>query len=298
MLQKIFNFSKKNLIGIDISSTHVKLLELNNYKKEFEIIAHANIEFGNDLQANNENDVLIAALKKAVLESKTKTKNVAVALTHSAIINKTINLNCKLNNQEIDQLIALNAEKYLGLCLDSVGIDYCIDNNNLQIVAVRKERINKIISLLTAANLTPKIVDIDSFALERAIRATNNLSNKIIAAINLNSKSILMCVLDSKKLLYANEVFFEESQLNNAELIILQIKKLLLLFSSTQNIAVQQIILCGEKNLNPVQLENLKSEININVNYALPFAQAKLCNSSAMMICYGLALRKFIHENN
>lgn len=311
MFKTIFNKSK-NLIGIDITRNSIKLLELEKQAKtkNVKIIAYANINCAkslNEKNDNNESEILIDALKKAILEADTKTKEVAVALTHTAIINKTIALNCKLSKDELDKFVNLNAKKYIESDLDSVSYDYSLTDDKLQIIAVRKERTDKLITILKSAGLNAKVIDLNSFALERAHREKNQI-NCLTAIINIEVGSILICIVDQNKILYTNETFIDDTKFQTDTEIIQLIKKVLYVGNSVNKSGLEKIILCGNKASNPALINTLSAELNISVNMADPFSSIKIDNSldekklaeagAGMMICYGLALRKFTYEYN
>lgn len=318
MLKNLFNSNKNSLLGVDVGQNSVKLIELKKRKKQLELVAYANVAFDAKVSRSNESKIISKAIKTAIFQSKTKVRNAAIALSHSAIISKTVSLNCKLTAAEIEKFVSLNAEKQIGYSLDKVGIDYCVAENideygaanksTLQIVAVRKERIDKCIALLNEAGLEAKIIDIDSFALERATRMQVIDEDKIIAAINLDFGSILLCVLDNKKLLYANEVFIDDNELQSAAQIVVQIKKIVQMCMLSQHMQIRQIYLSGEKANNNILLATVTEELKIPTCLANPFEFIKIYNvtdeiklkqiGSSMLISCGLALRKFSHDFN
>lgn len=164
----------KNLLGIDVSTNAIRLVELSYVGSDYKVEACVHIPLNTPIS----DDLITATLKQAVEQARCKTKNVAIALAHSAIIFKEIKTASGLSDQEIEDFLQFNIEKYIDEPADSISFDYQLieapikadEHMMLRLIAVRRERVEKCLKLLQEANLCPKIIDIDSYALERAAR--------------------------------------------------------------------------------------------------------------------------------
>ncbi|CAL7961935.1 hypothetical protein GAMM_20001 [Gammaproteobacteria bacterium] len=155
----------------------------------------------------------------------------------------------------------------------------------------------KCIKLLRAANLCPKIVDIDSYALERAIRRQLKDIAGLIAIINIDVGAILIVIIDAEKIVYAHEDFMRMEEMRSVAQIIMQLKlKLQLVFAALHQ-PLEKIVLAGEKAVLPELRATVNDKFNVQTIIAdpffgmnLPFAVSQNI-TSAMLISCGLALR-------
>src|SRR3989344_3810138 len=106
----LFSRQSPPLLGIDISSSSVKLVELG-------WITDGNIE---------KFDEVADALRRLVKKSGTRTKNVALALPPSAVITKKITLPGGMTEQELEVQVESEANQYIPFSLDEVSLDFCV----------------------------------------------------------------------------------------------------------------------------------------------------------------------------
>lgn len=305
-LLQIIKPKTKSLLGIDITTNSIRLVELsllgpNNYQVE------ACINVALDTPASN--DLIAKELKKIFSHTRFKTKNVAVALSHSAIIFKEIKIASELTNKEIEDFLLLNIEKYIGEPINNLSFDYQIikptiktdEHTVLKLITVRRERVEKYIELLKAINLYPKIVDIDSYALERVIRKQFKNIAGLIAIINIDGRAILIVVINGEKVEYAHEDFINTDQLESPVQIIMQLKSKMQLVFATLHQPLEKIILAGEKAVLPELREIISTLFNVQTITIDPFLGMQLSPTISqeslqtiaptMLISCGLALR-------
>ena len=135
MLEKLGNigflskFGKKanTLLGVDISSTSIKILQLspsgNKYKVDNYVIrplpANAVVEKNiSDIDSVGE------CIAQAVSILKPSVRDAAVAVAGSAVITKTIEMNAALSDTEMENQIVVEADQYIPYPLDEVSIDF------------------------------------------------------------------------------------------------------------------------------------------------------------------------------
>jgi len=127
------NFSLGNkqasLVGLDISSTSVKLLELSKSNSAYKVESYA-VE---PLPANAMNDKSLQdveavgeAIKRAVKKSGSKRKFAAVAVPSAMVITKVIQMPAGLKDSELEAQIQLEADQYIPYSLDEVNLDHQI----------------------------------------------------------------------------------------------------------------------------------------------------------------------------
>jgi type IV pilus assembly protein PilM len=291
----------KGLLGIDITANAIRLVKLSCFGSNYQVEVCVNIT----LDLHPSDDLIIATLKKALKQAQCSAKNAAVALAHSAIIFKEIKIASGLSDKEIEAFLQFNIEKYIGESANSISFDYQIiktpiktaDYVILRLITVRRERVEKCIKLLCAADLCPKIVDIDSYALERAIRRQFREIAGLIAIINIDVGAILIVVIDAKQIVYAHEDFMHAEDMQSVAQIIMQLKLKLQLAVAALHQPLEKIVLSGEKALLPKLRDAVNDQFNVQTIIADPFFGMKLSSAVSqnimpvMSIGCGLALR-------
>src|SRR4051794_29752740 len=129
-LGSLFNRQLAPLLGLDISSSSVKLVELGRDKAGNLILERCAIEpleRGWISDGNVEKfDEVADAMRRAVKKSGTRTKNVAMALPPSAVITKKIVLPGGLTDQDLEAQVEAEANQYIPFSLEEVSLDFCV----------------------------------------------------------------------------------------------------------------------------------------------------------------------------
>ena len=182
-LGSLFRREPAPLLGIDISSSSVKLVELGRDKSGRLVVERCAIETlerGWVNEGNIENfDEVAGALRRLVHKCSTRTKNVALALPSSAVITKKITLPGGMTEQELEVQVESEANQYIPFSLDEVSLDFCVIGPNknapeevdVLLAASRREKVQDRQALAEAAGLKAVIVDIESYAARLAAGA-------------------------------------------------------------------------------------------------------------------------------
>ena len=124
------------MLGLDVSSSSVKLVELGRDargKLVLERCAIEPLERGWITDGNVEKfDEVAEAVRRVVRKSGTRTKNVALALPPSAVITKKIVLPGGMSEQELEIQVESEANQYIPFSLDEVSLDFCVDRAERQ----------------------------------------------------------------------------------------------------------------------------------------------------------------------
>ncbi len=227
----VFRFRKKQatVLGIDITTTVVKLLELskrgNNYKVESYMVTPLPRDAVVDRHLANV-AVISEAIKKAVERSGTRLKQAAVAVGGSSVITKLITLPADLTDDEMVEQIIIEAEQYIPYGIDEVNFDFEIEylnemdssRVNVLLAASRKENVDDRVLALSLAGLKAKIVDIEAFAIENAFTLLANqlpysTENKTIVVIEIGASLTTLHVLYNGRAIYTREQNFGGKQL-------------------------------------------------------------------------------------
>nr|WP_281273364.1 pilus assembly protein PilM [Sinobacterium caligoides] len=216
------------LLGIDISSTSVKLLEVScsGGRYKIESYAVAALPPGAVVEKNiTDIDGVSAAIDKATQLSKTKVKQAAVAVAGSAVILKNIEMDAALNDDDMEQQIIHEADQYIPYALDEVAIDFDVlgtvegneDLASVLLAACRKENVDNRVSALERAGLQPKVVDIEAFAMERSyqlVRSNQNLSDEqVVAVVDIGATMTTLNIFHRGQSVYTREQLFGGKQL-------------------------------------------------------------------------------------
>lgn len=217
------------LLGIDISSTSVKLLEIgkngNRYRVESygveplppNAVVEKNI---NDAEAVGE------VIKRVVAKSRTGTKHAAVAVAGSAVITKTIQMAAGLSEQELESQITVEADQYIPYPLDEVSIDFEVqgpseqnpDQVDVLLAACRKENVELREDSLEIGGLEAKVVDVEAYAMERAFELIDaqmdaDVDERTVAVVDIGATMTTLSVLAEGKTIYTREQLFGGKQL-------------------------------------------------------------------------------------
>ena len=204
-------FSKKSnvLLGLDISSTSVKLLELSKANDRYRVESYAVEPLPpNAVVEKNISDVegVGEAIKRVLSRSKTGTRHAAVAVAGSAVITK--------------------ADQYIPYPLDEVAIDFEVqglsDRNPEQVevllAACRKENVEMREAALELGSVKPMVVDIEAHAMKRAFELLkpqlgSNPEDLVVAIIDIGATMTTLSVLADDKSIYTREQLFGGKQL-------------------------------------------------------------------------------------
>lgn len=225
-------FKRQNppLIGLDISSSAIKLVELSQDGQGIWILercASEPLEADCVVDGNIEKfDEVSDALKRLLKKSGTRAKHVALALSHSSVITKRIILPGNLSEQELEVQVESEASQYIPFPLDEVSLDFCIigpNEKNLSdvdvlLAATRKEKVEERNNLAVLVGLTPMVMDVESYASRLAAgrwisQLPNEGANDLIALIKVGARSFSLQVLRNDEILHDSEQGFGGAQL-------------------------------------------------------------------------------------
>lgn len=167
---------QKQVVGVDIGSSAVKVIELKKTKEGYELIS-AGVEA---LPAETVVDGAImgalevgAALDKIYTESKIKKKDVATSVSGHSVIVKKIQMPI-LEDDELYDEVHRTADQHIPFDLADVNLDYQVlgpsaqgDQYDVLLVAVKKEKINQYLGALMGRRQLA-VVDVDAFAVQNS----------------------------------------------------------------------------------------------------------------------------------
>ncbi|MDH3353614.1 MAG: pilus assembly protein PilM [Chromatiales bacterium] len=217
------------ILGLDISTTAVKLLELSRSGDQYRVESYS-VE---PLPPNSIVEKSIAdvegvgdAIKRAVKRSGTKAKFAAAAVAGSAVITKVISMPASISEDEMEGQIELEADQYIPFPLDEVNLDFetigrSIDDPEkieVLLAASRSENVDVRVDAIDIGGLTAKIIDIEAYAIENAFslireQMPDHGLDKTIAIVDIGATMTTMSVLHDLKTVYTREQTFGGKQL-------------------------------------------------------------------------------------
>ena len=314
----LFKSQHRSILGIDISSTSVKVLEISRTGDKYCVEGYGRVILPEQAMEGNvikDADAVASSIKKLLITTNLTCREAACAVPESTAISKIIQINDSLSVQEIEELVVIEADKYIPYPIDEINIDFNVIGPSLKnsamldvlIVASRSENVSNRVDVLNRAGLVAKVVDVESYAVERAsqllrpelpaggdkknitivdIGATYTHGMKIIFSREeeFGGKQLIDAVMQRYGM-QRQEAFVaieqgslpddyeSETLLPFKELILLQVKRSLQFFFSTSHYTfVDHIILAGGVAKLPGIAELLQEHINIPTSIANPFA--------------------------
>jgi type IV pilus assembly protein PilM len=224
-LGSLANFGKKSstLLGVDISSTSVKILQLsavgNSYRVDNYVIR--SLPANSVVEKNiSDIDAVGECIGAAVSILKPSIKEAAVAVAGSAVITKTIEMNAALTDSEMENQIVVEADQYIPYPLDEVSIDFerqKLSERNPELVEVllaacRRENVDSRVTALEIGGLEAKVVDIEAYAIERAYtllaEQLGSDDDQTVAIVDIGSMMTTLNVILQGKTIYTREQMF------------------------------------------------------------------------------------------
>ncbi len=218
-----FKRKAKALVGLDISSTSVKLLELSRHGNGYRVESYGvkALPIGSVVEKNISDEGAVAeAIRQVVSQSKCKLKDAAVAVAGSSVITKVIDMPAGMDEDALESQITIEADQYIPFPLDEVSIDFevqgAVDDNPEQVkvllAACRRENVELRASVLEDSGLHPKVVDVEAYTIERAYpliaQEWIDQENVLIAIVDIGATMMTLSVLLNGVTIYTREQLF------------------------------------------------------------------------------------------
>lgn len=226
----IFNPKARPLIGLDISTSAVKMVELTESGKDaYRVERYAIEQLPRDavVDGNIANlEAVAESVRRCWTRLGTSTKYVAMSLPTAAVITKKIILPANLREMEMEVQVESEANQYIPFALDEVNLDFQVlgpapsspDEVEVLIAASRKEKVEDRVASAEAAELKPIVMDVESFAMQAAFELLRpQLSaegkDQIVALVDIGAVATKVMVLRGDQPVYSREQAFGGGQL-------------------------------------------------------------------------------------
>ncbi len=218
------------LLGVDISSTAVKLLQLGQVGARYRV-EHYAIEPlpPNAVVEKNlvEVEAVGEAIRRAWVRSGAKIKTAVAAVAGSAVMTKIITMPADLDEGDLESQVQAEANQYIPYPIDEVSLDFEVlglvkDNPemiNVILAASRTENVDMRVAALDMGGLVAKVIDIEAFAVENAFALiADQLSisrDAVVALVDIGAAMTTLSVLWQQRSIYSREQVFGGKQLTD-----------------------------------------------------------------------------------
>ena len=228
MLAGLLKKKNKTLLGVDISSTSVKILELSQSNGRYQVESYASEPLPANAvveQSIGDEEAVGLVIKKALGKAKASSKVAAIAVAGSAVITKNIDMDEGLSDNEMDYQIRIEADQYIPYPLEEVALDWQIQgpsempgNVDVLLAACRLENVELRKDALEIGGLETGIVDIEAFCTERSFELVKSQLDDdedvdTVAIIDIGATMTTLSVLNQGKTIYTREQLFGGKQL-------------------------------------------------------------------------------------
>lgn len=230
VLEGLFRPKTPPLIGADISSSAIKMVEIADAGKGMYRVERYAIEplpKDSVVEGNINNlDAVSDALKRCHKRLGSGIKNLALALPNAAVITKKILVPAGQSVEDLELQVETEANQYIPFALDEVNLDFQVlgpapnspEDVEVLIAASRKEKIEDRVASAEAAGLKALVMDVDVFAaqtafelIERGLPEKGKDQN--IAVVEVGASMMAVNVLRNDQSIYMREQPFGGNQL-------------------------------------------------------------------------------------
>jgi type IV pilus assembly protein PilM len=228
---------KNQLVGLDIGSNSIKLVEIDSGKrglilKNFGIISlpqNAIVE-----GSIKEMEIVASAIKTLYKNLKVKNKNVATAISGYSVIVKKISIS-KRDESELEKTIQEEAEQYIPFDINDVNLDFEILGNeaipagdekekekeksdlmDIMLVAAKKDIVEDYSSLMQLTGLSPLVMDVDAFALQNAFEISFDDAAGCYAIVNIGAEELGINAIKNGVSIFTRDSSYGGYQINEA----------------------------------------------------------------------------------
>ncbi len=213
----MFGKRKKQVVGCDVGSSAIKIVELKSLKNdEFQLVHAAAAELSPEAIVDGaimDSSLVVEALTGLISENGIKNSKFGGSLSGHSVIIKKIQLP-SMTEAELAESIQWEAEQYIPFDINDVNLDYVVldtgssDTMDVLLVAVKRDRINDYTSVIVQAGKEPVLVDVDVFAVQNAFEANYSSHGETVALVNVGASVMNINVLHDGNSVFWRDVAF------------------------------------------------------------------------------------------
>jgi type IV pilus assembly protein PilM len=201
-----FGNQKKQIIGVDIGSCSIKLVQLRESKGVYHLLALGVAPLPPDAIVDGaimDSSTVVEVIDNLVKSLNLKVKNIATSISGHSVIIRKIKLPI-MTEEEMEVSIQWEAEQYIPFEISEVNLDFQIlgpDPNdhsqmNVILVAAKKDFVNDYVAVFNECGLNPTVLDIDCFAMENSFEVNNQIDEQgVVALVNMGASAMNVNIL-------------------------------------------------------------------------------------------------------
>lgn len=226
----ILNPKARSLVGLNISSSAIKMVELSGSRSagyQLECYAIETLPEGAVVDGNIVNlDGAADTIERCWRRLGTSTKYVAMALPTAAVITKKIILPAGLRDAEMEVQVESEANQYIPFTLEEVNLDFQVigpapsgaDEVEVLIAASRKEGVEDRVACAEAAKLKPVVMDVESYAALAAFdlvrdQFPGDVGSMVFVLVDVGASAMKVTAIKGDQQIYNREQAFGGNQL-------------------------------------------------------------------------------------
>jgi type IV pilus assembly protein PilM len=187
----------KNLIGVDIGSSAIKVCQLRDTRKGYGLmrlgfapLPPQTIVDGHVMNSQ----AVIEGLGRVFADARIRQREIALSISGQAVIIRKITVPM-MTPAELDEQIQWEAEQHIPFDIKDVHVDYEVlrrrpeaGQMDLLLVAAKRDEINDYTQIARSAKLKPMVVDIDAFTVQNLFELNRGIpQDQTFAIINVGA---------------------------------------------------------------------------------------------------------------
>jgi len=221
----VFGKRKRQVVGCDVGSAAIKMVELKPLKNgEFQLLHAATAQLSPEAIVDGaimDSSLVVEALSRLIAENGIKNPHFGGSLSGHSVIIKKIQLP-SMTESELAESIHWEAEQYIPFDINDVNLSYVVldtsagDTMEVLLVAVKKDRIADYTSVIVQAGKEPVLVDVDVFAMQNAFEVNYGIGPETVALVNIGASVMNVNVLHNGSSVFWRDVAFGGNQFTEA----------------------------------------------------------------------------------
>jgi type IV pilus assembly protein PilM len=213
----------KSVVGLDIGSSALKLAELKERKGAYQLQKVAVEALSPEAIVDGsimDSSLVVDAIHKLNDQAKVKNPSFATSLSGHSVIIKKIQVPA-MSQEELAESIQWEAEQYIPFDINDVRLDYVVLSDaapgegqmDVLLVAVKRDKVNDYMSVISQAGRTPALVDVDAFAVQNCYEVNYDLDPlKVTALVNMGAAVTNINILARGQTMFWRDISFGGNQ--------------------------------------------------------------------------------------
>jgi len=208
---------KKDIVGVDIGSSAVKLVQLREFKGGYQLQKIGILPLSPEAIVDNtlmDSSSIVETVKTLLGSLQVKAKEAVCSISGNSVIIRKISLPV-MPVEELEDQILWEAEQYIPFDINDVNVDFEIlspdeqdlSKMNVLLVASKKDIINDYLAVFAEAGLKLVVVDVDSFAVQNAYESNYpEESGEVVALVNIGASIINLNIVRAGLSLFTRDM--------------------------------------------------------------------------------------------